>query len=64
LCTTAKLFQRINALKKCSIALKPIQLDFSGHALSLNVIDSVVNIPKMDILAYKRKVVANEHIIF
>jgi hypothetical protein len=42
------------------IALKPIPLDFSGHLLSSNVIESGKYIPQKVIVAYKRKVVGND----
>jgi hypothetical protein len=37
------------------IALKPIPLDFTGYALSINVIESVKNIPKIVIVAYTKE---------
>jgi hypothetical protein len=44
--------------------LKPIPLDFLGHFLSCDDIESVTDIPKKVIEGNKKKGVANENKIF
>jgi hypothetical protein len=38
-------------------------LDFSGHVLTRQAIESVKNIPQIVIIAYGRRIVANKAII-
>jgi hypothetical protein len=48
----------------CPINIKPIPLDFSGHVLSSNAIESVKNYLNIVFIAYNKKIVINEVKIF